>query len=273
MQKILLLIFSLSSLLHGLHLAPLTRESVHKLVINTSIGDLLLEQYMQSFPFDDYEVVYSNALGWFFVEKQSEDMIKRVIREGWHREGHVLWPLEPYIRPGSNVIDAGGHVGTHTVVLSHRVGASGHVYVFEPQVKIFAELAINLHLNGRENVIAYRAALGNKNGFIEMNPSCPSNEGGVGVGRGGDRAPLLRLDDLRLENVSVIKIDVEGMEMEVLEGARDTIERNRPVMAIEIMNDVQERISQIEQMGYTVSHLGMEDYLCIPLNLAAEDHE
>lgn len=266
MKKISLSLFlGLSLALHGQDPLTITLESLQALVTHASPNDLYLKELMQSFPLENYEIARSSPMGVFFIEKQSDDIIKRVIREGWYREGHLFWPLIPHIRPGSIVVDAGAHIGTHTIGFSHRVEPNGLVHAFEPQVKIFAELVVNMSLNDRNNIVFHRTALGNANGFIEMNPSCPSNEGGIGVGRGGDRAPLHRLDDFHLENVSVIKIDVEGMEMEVLEGALDTIQRNRPVMAIEIMNDVQERISQIEKMGYQVSHLGMEDYLCIPL--------
>ena len=243
----------------------ISHQCIDQFVAAAEPKDDLLLQYASSFPLEQYEIVNSPSLGSYFIERNGTDMIKRVIREGWYREGHVFWPLSGYIVPGSVAVDMGGHIGTHTRTLSCLVGPSGTVHVFEPQLKLFVELLINMHLNDCSNVVFHRAALGDHEGSINMNPGCPDNEGGVSVGRGGDPARLMKLDDLHLENVSVIKIDVEGMEMQALEGAADTIRRNRPVMAIEIMDDVEARINTIKAMGYSVTHLGMHDYLFVPI--------
>ena len=241
-------------------------------------NDPALASYLKTFSLDNYDVVVSPALGNFLVDKNNTDMIKQVIKEGWYREGHLFFPLAEHIRDGSIAIDIGGHIGTHTVGLSHRLNEGGTVHVFEPQLKLFSELVLNLELNRRSNVICHRQAVGCSSGFVEMNPPSPGNEGGVSVGRGGDPVEMVRLDDFGLKNVSIIKIDVEGLEMEVLEGAKKTIEENRPVIAIEILGHasydsaspehkkmVEERIAVIEAMGYQVRFLGMADFLCVPL--------
>lgn len=81
------------------------------------------------------------------------------------------------------------------------------------------------------------------------------NFGGVSLNSSmvsGETMPLLTLDDLQLECCHLIKIDVEGMEGEVLKGARQTIQRFRPVLYVE--NDREEKssafIEQIQRLGY-----------------------
>ena len=99
-----------------------------------------------------------------------------------------------------------------------------------------------------------------------MNPATPGNEGGTGVGSGGDQAELRSLDSFGFERVSLLKIDVERFESEVLDGAVDTIRRNRPAILIEIMGgedyetasaEILERIHvtwrKLETLGYTVT--------------------
>lgn len=247
--------------------SDLTRETLENLVAMAEPKDKVLSEYMRSFSLEKYDVVVSPALGRYLVEYDSEDMIKTVVRQGWHREGHVFFPLQQYVRPGSTVVDLGAHIGTHTNCFAQLVGPSGKVHAFEPQLKIFIELVGNMYLNHRYNVVVHRAAVGNQTGWIEMNPPCPGNEGSVPVGSGGGAAPLVKLDELNLVNVSVIKIDVQGMEMEALEGASDTIRRNRPVLAVELegdRNDRDNRIKTITSWGYSVTYLGHDDFLFVP---------
>ena len=110
-----------------------------------------------------------------------------------------------------------------------------------------------------------------------MNPATGGNEGGTGVGLGGDRAELRALDGFGFERVSLLKIDVEGYENEVLEGAVDTIRRNRPVVVIEIAGgedyatappDVRKRIhgtwGRLEALGYAVTPVFKHDYVAVP---------
>ena len=110
-----------------------------------------------------------------------------------------------------------------------------------------------------------------------MNPATPGNEGGTGVGAGGDPAELRTLDSFGFERVSVIKIDAEHYENEVLDGAVETIRRNRPVIILEIMGghryetaspEVREQIHvtwrRLERLGYTVAPLMNHDYIAKP---------
>jgi FkbM family methyltransferase len=83
----------------------------------------------------------------------------------------------------------------------------------------------------------------------------------------GDRVQIVKLDDFHLENVSFIKMDVEGFEMEVVAGGLETIQKNKPIMIIEIFNNPQRhtKIQTIEDLGYASSNLSGDDYLFIPL--------
>ena len=158
------------------------------------------------------------------------------------------------------------------------MGNEGRVIAFEPQIKLYSELVMNMLLNKCQNVIAYRCALGDMIKSIEMSPSVAGNEGGTPIGRGGDIAEMITLDSLNLDNVSFIKIDVENFEYEVLFGAEQTIRRNRPYMIIEIMGNVyspipnreelvQKTIRMVEQMGYSLKYIdgSWSDWLATPL--------
>ncbi|MDA1091814.1 MAG: FkbM family methyltransferase [Acidobacteria bacterium] len=236
-------------------------------------------RYLNGFPLDDYQRYDVPGIGSFFIDDPA-DMIKQVIVAGDKWERHSFDLLDEYVVPGTVAVEVGAHIGTHTVRIGQLAGPWGRVYAFEPQRKMYRELHHNLALNGLTNVVALRMAIGSgETRVIEMNPATPGNEGGTGVGSGGDRAELRSLDSFGFDHVSLLKIDVEHYENEVLDGALDTIRRNRPVIFIEIMGghgpeeaspDVLERIaftrSKLEALGYSVSQVFKHDYLALPVD-------
>lgn len=238
-----------------------------------------IRRYLNAFPLADYQRYDVPDVGSFFVDDPA-DMIKQVIVAGDKWERHSFDLLAEHIVPGSVVVEVGAHIGTHTVRIGQLAGPWGRVYAFEPQRKIYRELHHNLALNGLTNVVAMRMAIGSgATRVIEMNPTTPGNEGGTGVGAGGDAAELRSLDSFHFERVSLLKIDVETYENEVLDGAVDTIRRNRPVILIEIMGgtdletaspDVLEQIAvtrgKLEALNYSVSQVFKHDYVARPLD-------
>ncbi len=144
------------------------------------------------------------------------------------------------VRPGATVIEIGANIGAHTVELSRLAGA---VIAFEPQRLMFQVLCANLALNGCANVMARPVAIGAAAGaaFVPMAaPDQPNNFGGISLfgSTEGERVPVFALDDLGLPHCHVIKLDVEGMEIDALLGATRLVAARRPVIYVE--NDRQE---------------------------------
>jgi FkbM family methyltransferase len=145
------------------------------------------------------------------------------------------------IRSGDTVVDVGANIGTHTIFFAQRVGPSGIVLSFEPQRIVFQMLCANLALNGLMNVHAHPAALGRAAGTIEVPDVAyaePGNHGGVSLatpsgGPQGARVPVLTLDGLGVDRCRVLKIDVEGMELDVLEGGSALVAAARPIIYVE----------------------------------------
>jgi len=146
------------------------------------------------------------------------------------------------IKPGMTVVDAGANIGAHTVYLAQAVGPRGRVLAFEPQRVLYQMLCGNLALNLHANVSTYNAGLGASDGKMSVprvDYSQGGNFGSVGLSAGpGDEVAVLTLDSLRLPACHLIKIDVEGMEREVLAGAADTLARHSPLLYVE--NDRQQ---------------------------------
>jgi FkbM family methyltransferase len=142
------------------------------------------------------------------------------------------------VKPGMTVLDVGANIGAHTVGLAKAVTPTGAVIAFEPQRVIYQMLCGNAALNGLENVSALMAALGKAQGSITvppMNYHQRNNFGGVSLGNfsAGEVVPLLTLDSFNLTRCDFIKLDIEGMEQEALEGATQTLARCQPILYVE----------------------------------------
>lgn len=165
--------------------------------------------------------------------------------------------FQQIVRPGDVVVEAGAHIGTHTVHLAQLAGPQGAVYAFEPQRLLFQALCANMALNSITNAFCSQKAVGREVGGIlvpQLDPNLVQNFGGLAIGEAsqGELVPKTTIDALSLARCRLIKIDVEGMEREVLLGARETILRHRPFLYVE--NDRQDRsdelIRHIDGLGY-----------------------
>ncbi len=161
------------------------------------------------------------------------------------------------VRPGMFVLELGANIGVHTVFFAKHVGSSGRVFAFEPQRVIYQMLCGNVALNALDNVIAYHAAVGRETGSITVplvDYTKLGNFGGVSLGTHdrGEAVRLLAIDSIGLPRCEFVKIDVEGMERQALEGAAQTLRRCQPMLYIE--NDREEKsaalIEFLFQLGY-----------------------
>ena len=168
-------------------------------------------------------------------------------RYGEFSEGEVEL-FRQVIRPGWTVVEIGADMGAHTVFLAKATGSLGRVLALEPQRVIFQILCANLALNGLSHVEAFHAAAGREPGTItvpRLDYTARQNFGGVSLGShaAGEAVQQMTIDGLKLPACHLLKIDVEGMEGEVLAGAEQTIRRWRPVLYVE--NDRPEKSAEL----------------------------
>jgi FkbM family methyltransferase len=172
--------------------------------------------------------------------------------------------FEKHVDKETTVVEVGANIGAHTVGLARL---ARRVIAIEPQPFLFYSLCAQVVLNSLQNVICLNCALGAAEGRIavpRVNYSYRGNFAGIAI----DRPDLARedysievktLDGIAaaypLSGKAFLKIDVEGMEREVLEGGRETIRRLRPVICLE--NDRQDRsealLATIADLGYRVT--------------------
>lgn len=147
--------------------------------------------------------------------------------------------LQSLLRPGDVVVEVGANIGTHTLGFANMVGSQGRVIAFEPQSVLFQTLCANVALNGLTQIDCRQLAAGSESGQLiapSINYSCLGNQGGVGLELTGDGevVEVVTLDNsLQVPHLRLIKIDVEGMEKAVIEGAISTIQKHRPFLYVE----------------------------------------
>jgi FkbM family methyltransferase len=169
------------------------------------------------------------------------------------------------VRPGMTVVEAGANIGAHSVMLA-RACAPGPLLAFEPQQRVFQLLCANLVMNGVTNALTFPDAVGAVAGTALIPPidyggafnfgsvSILPTDGSSGTDWAtGQPTRVVAIDDLALPACDFLKIDVEGFEAAVLEGARQTIARCRPILYVENDRASQQAklIALIDSLGYT----------------------
>ncbi|WP_417458030.1 FkbM family methyltransferase [Kordiimonas sp.] len=170
--------------------------------------------------------------------------------------------LNQTIKRGDLVLDVGANVGFHALFFSKKVGKHGQVIAFEPLKTNYDILNINAQINNLDNLTLYNALVSDSSEIV-FSPAFISNESNLGATSFQTASPVeatispllqLTIDDLKLERCSLIKIDVEGMERKVLEGAFDTLDRQRPVIFFE--QNTESNFTEIQAL------LGRLNYKC-----------
>lgn len=160
-----------------------------------------------------------------------------------------------YLAPNHGVVVVGANIGAVALPLARAV-YPGPAWCFEPQRLVAQALAGNALLHQLETVRITQAGLGAAayhTTFPEWDPRAPANTGGVELGMvGNERTQVLRLDDLALGHFSLLHLDVEGMEPEVLVGGWQTIRRVCPVIYAEIDRLIArgETLGRLLDLGY-----------------------
>ncbi|HEY1154223.1 MAG TPA: FkbM family methyltransferase [Pseudolabrys sp.] len=160
------------------------------------------------------------------------------------------------LKPGMTILDVGANIGAHTLYFAEVAGPTGTVVAFEPQRAVHQILVANLALNDVSNCRAMQMGVGKEPGqaFIPaVDYAAAGNFGGVSLdAEQGEAVVVVPIDGIGLERCDFIKIDVEGMEEAVIDGAAGVIRRDRPALYVE--NDRRDKseslIRRLQDLNY-----------------------
>ena len=161
--------------------------------------------------------------------------------------------LRDLLEPGMVVLDGGANDGLFSLYASRRVGPRGSVLAVEPSGREFARLTANIELNRLRNVLMFKLALGNRAGVTTLAVAEPQHAGmnaidprrsGQSMAAWTESHESVRLDTIDalvarsgVERLDLIKLDIEGSEVDAIIGARDAIARFRPTILLEVEGD------------------------------------
>jgi FkbM family methyltransferase len=162
---------------------------------------------------------------------------------GTYEKGTIHY-LQKNLKNGEVFLDIGANIGLMSTIASKCVGKDGKVFSIEANPKTASILSHNLSLNQCDNATILQVALGNEEGTATLYENWSVNRGGASLlsqekNASGVDVSLTTLDsifDLN-QSVAMIKLDVEGFELEVLKGGQNLIKNQLPEFCIEISSE------------------------------------
>jgi FkbM family methyltransferase len=237
------------------------------ILASTDHGTLIVNRF-------DYRMVNATAgfgVGYFLLESSSYEA----------QEGSVAMQLltlrRQHFGDGVVAVDCGANIGVHTVEWAKGMTGWGFVVAIEAQERIFYALAGNVSINNCFNAHVIHAALGAQDGSLRMpvpNYLAPASFGSLElrqsdanefIGQDIDYSEqrlttirMMTIDSMNLSRLDLIKIDVERMELEVLQGAKATLERFHPIVIVEQLKAPKEKLAAVlASYGYEWFTLGL----------------
>jgi len=218
----------------------------------------------------------------FLVFKGQDLISNHLKKELYENDLHQLALKILLDKPDGQVLDIGANLGTFCVPLAQKIPAL-KFHAFEPQRIIYYQLCANTIINSLGNVYTYEAGLSNQEADIELEVPDYTSETNIGAfsidkevreneyecrtSGGKEKIILMTLDSIGFENVRLLKIDVEGHELEVIKGGIETIKANNyPPIIFEAWTwkpwyqEKREALfDYLEGHGYEITELGQNN--------------
>jgi FkbM family methyltransferase len=184
------------------------------------------------------EIEVDGYLGRFRVTLDMTYPIEREMLVDWY-EPDAIAVIDALVREGDTCLDVGANVGALTLAMAKRVGPTGKVFAFEPGPLTYRRLARNVALNPSisSRVVPVRLGVGDRPGTLYWNEQADNRGNATLLEPAGTPVQVVTVDDYfatePLKRLRFVKIDVEGMEYEVLLGGRATWLAHRPAIYLE----------------------------------------
>tara|TARA_R110000851_G_scaffold39143_1_gene99817 strand:+ start:730 stop:1509 length:780 start_codon:yes stop_codon:yes gene_type:complete len=212
-----------------------------------------------------------DGLSIFMIEN---DWLGRSVLNGEEWEPHISRFFERNLTSNDILVDAGSNYGWHSIKSSKLCE---EIYSFEPQKLIYDLQLSSINKNNLNNILLFNCGVGNLNEKKQMRPinyEDSVNIGDLSIGDGGEEIEIKTLDSIIPNGFDFIKIDVQGYEKFVLEGAIDNIRKYKPTIIVEFEEHqlrkfgygCTELFDMIRELGYVIYFLDYHypsDHVCV----------
>ena len=202
----------------------------------------IFRQYISkiTIPINDVVCEYEGMK--ILIRNPSKSLIGKSIYKYGFWEKETTDTVVSKVKEGMIILDVGADIGYYSLLFSKLVGNNGMIYSFEPIPEAKGYLDVNICLNNIMNVKSYEFALFDEEGFsyiedpfgksrLNNNPNTQNYD--------SIRVQTKKFDSLKINSrIDLIKIDVEGSEMNVLTGMKETIKKYHPIILLELHCDL-----------------------------------
>lgn len=233
---------------------------------------------------EDKKLAYTKATDGDFYYLAHDTHIGKVLNEQGRWENELLSYLEPLIKTNFTIIDGGANIGTHTIFFAKKV-PDGKVMSFELIPDYYDILIKNVNVNNLKNIITYNCGLGSYNYKVDIpkylsemyGVDFEGNFGGLSLHTATDNSfnncekisvDIISIDNLGVDSLDLLKLDVEGMEEDVLRGAKNTIYKFKPIIVFEAFENTRYSVfSLLSEYGYNIIQptSNQADYVAFPI--------
>ncbi len=234
-------------------LAPRSRSHRHGVNPVMKLASAVVLGYLRHAPFERGKYRLMRVLGpsllielepGLFIRPLGLSSLEQEVMLTGNHEPETIQAFAALLAAGMTVIDLGANIGQYTLVAAHRVGPQGRVHAFEPTPSLAEHVRRNLELNGFENATVHAVAVSDAPGRVALHiieadePNMNSIINGSSDPKGLE-VPTVTLDGFVGEHslgaVDVIKMDIEGAELQALRGARTLFTgADSPVLVLEL---------------------------------------
>ena len=171
-----------------------------------------------------------------------------------------------HLQPGMTVVDVGANMGETALMASRLVGETGKVFAFEPDPFNYQRLSTNANANKLPQLSLHNAGCGPEKGTLKIEVVAENNRGMNRIAADqstskGQEVAIVLLDEVLQEKVDAVKIDTEGFEIKVIEGAERILKQDKPFWFVELDDELlkaqggsaQKLVTIFTENGYKVS--------------------
>lgn len=245
------------------------KDAILQMLKSPPVTSLYVKIFRNERPYDDDHVITTLVDGSEIIVNKHDKCVCWFIRISGRWDKNEMAALQHIVKPGDNIIEVGANFGVNTLMMSKLTGDAGKIVAFEPNPNVYGYLEKSLDLNKMNNVEVKRLAAGGIERTASMALSTLNIGGSYIIGEQLEskiKIKVVRLDDaVKMSRVDILKIDAEGSEEEIIDGAHDIINSNKDITIVmewskdQILRqggDPARFMEKIKKYGFNIWHIG-----------------